>query len=87
MFLCWTYGGKRARSALAMRLRRFSMRRSVRSASAFAMPVFTVLRQLSLLEASSSKCVQLIPHSLSVLLTLFKYVLWLTRFEILEHLL
>ena len=28
-FLCWTYGGRRARSALALRLFRFTIRRSV----------------------------------------------------------
>ena len=78
--LCWTYGGRRARSALALRLFRFSIRRSIRSASAPAMPVLTVFRQFTLFEASSSKRVQLIPHSLSVLLTLFRYVLWLPRF-------
>ena len=51
-----------------------SIRRSIWSASALAMPVLTVFHQFTRFEASSSKRVQLIPHSLSVLLTLFRCV-------------
>lgn len=78
--LCWTYVSKWAISALALRLCRFWIRHSVRSSSALAIPALTVWRQLSRTDASSSKRVQPISHSLSVLLTLFRYVLWLPRF-------
>ena len=60
---------------------RLSIRRLIRSASALDMPVLTMLRQLSFLEASSSRQVQLISHSLRVLLTLFNYVLWFPCFR------
>ena len=82
MFLCWTYVCKRARSVLALRFSRLSTRGLMRSASALAMPV---VRQWSRLEASSSRCAQLISHSLRVVLTLFRTIKQCFRNAVIVH--